>query len=187
MRLVLCAALLLAPAFAAEEGGHGEGHAEPSIAWKWANFAILAGVLGYLINKHAGKFFQSRTEDIQAGITEAAKMRQDAERQAADIEKRVANLESEIAALRANARDEMNAEAARFKEETEKNIARIHSQAEFEIASATKLAAAELKQRAAQLAVELAAGEIRQRLSPAAQDKLVDGFVSQLSRQQAPQ
>ncbi|MDX1983172.1 MAG: ATP synthase F0 subunit B [Bryobacteraceae bacterium] len=186
MKLVLALALILTPVFAAEES-HGGAHAEPSIAWKWANFAILAGVLGYLINKHAGAFFRSRTAEIQAGITEAAKMRESAERQAADVEKRVANLEAEIAAIRAGAREEMHAEAARFKQETEKTIARLHSQAEFEIASATKLAAAELKQRAAQLAVELAAGEIRQRLNPAAQDKLVSGFVSQLARQQAPQ
>lgn len=171
------ALVLAVPAFAAEHGG---GHAEPSIWWKWANFAILAAVLGYLINKHAGTFFRSRTEEIQAGLTEAAKMREGAERQVAGIERRVANLESEIASLKADSRKEMAAEAERLRAETARTLERLNAQAQFDIASATKLATADLKRRTAELAVELASGEIRQRISGAAQEKLVSNFVSQL-------
>src|SRR5438552_3059585 len=41
-------------ASSAEHKG-GEEHSEaPSELWKWANFAMLAGVLGYLIGKNAG-------------------------------------------------------------------------------------------------------------------------------------
>lgn len=169
--------LLAVPAFAAEHGGE---HAEPSIWWKWANFAILAAVLGYLINKHAGAFFRSRTDEIQAGLKSAAAQREAAERQVADIEKRVANLESEVASLKTAAKQEMFAEGERIKAETLKTMERIQNQAQFEIASATKLAAADLKKRAAELAVEIAAGEIRNKMTPAAQDKLVSSFVSQL-------
>ncbi len=169
--------ILAIPAFAAEHGGE---HAEPSIWWKWANFAILCAVLGYIINKHAGAFFRSRTADIQSGLTEAAKMRENAERQVADIERRVANLETEISTLKATAKKEMSVEADRLRVETAKALERIQAQAQFEIASATKVASAELKKRTAELAVELASGEIRQRMSGATQDKLVTAFVSQL-------
>ena len=176
MRFVLLL-LLAIPAFAAEHGGE---HAEPSIWWKWANFAILCAVLGYLINKHAGAFFRSRTDEIQSGLTEAAKMRESAERKVADIERRVANLETEISTLKETAKKEMAAEAARLKTETAKTLERMQAQAQFEIASATKLACAELKKRTAELAVELASGEIRQRMSGATQEKLLTSFVSQL-------
>ncbi len=179
MRIPACllTALLALPAFAAEHGGE---HAEPSILWKWANFVILVAVLGYLINKHAGAFFRSRTAEIQSGLTEAARMRETAERQVSEIERRVANLESEIASLRGESKKEMAAEAERLKVETAKTLERVQAQAQFEIASATKLASAELKRRTAELAVELASGEIRQRMSGAVQEKLVTSFVSQL-------
>lgn len=173
-------ALLALPVMAAEHGGGG--HAEPSIWWKWANFAILVAFLGHMARKHMPAWFQSRTAEIQAGLKEAAAMRESAERQVADIEKRVANLESEIANLKSAARKEMESEAARIKADTAHTLERLQSQAQFEIASATKLAATELKQKAARLAVEIAAGDIRQRMTPAAQDQLVANFVSQLPK-----
>lgn len=177
-RLIWVAVLSLAPALYAQE--HGGGHEEPGIGWKWANFAMLVAVLGYLCNKHLPAFFQSRTAEIQSGLKEAAKMREDAERQVADIGKRVANLEAEIQNMRQQAMDEMNAEAGRIQAETTKTISRIQNQASIEIASATKLASQELRQKAADLAVQLAAAQIRERMSPGSQEMLVSSFISQI-------
>ena len=74
-RILLVLALALAPAFAAEESGeHGGGMKEPSIWWKWANFAILAGGLGYLIAKNAPAYFESRNKEIRGGLQEARKL-----------------------------------------------------------------------------------------------------------------
>src|ERR1700737_688429 len=78
-----------------QEGEQGD----PWIAWKWVNFLILAGGLGYLISKHAPAYFAQRSREIEASLLEAAKTKQDAEARAAAIEKRLADLDREIQSL----------------------------------------------------------------------------------------
>ena len=57
----------------------------------------------------------------------------------------------------------------------------------MEIASAAKLARQELKAYSADLAVQLATRQIRERLTPTTQDQLVDNFVKQLQTQKVAQ
>lgn len=163
---------------------HGEGHEQHpmpnEIWWKWANFAILAGLLGWLISKHAGPFFRSRSEEIQAGISEATKVRQDAEARAADIERRVSNLSADLEHLRQQSREEIAREGERLRVETERDIRKVQAQAEAEIASAAKHASLDLKAHAAQLAMQLAEQQIRGRMTPAAQDQITSAFVNEL-------
>lgn len=180
MKIVLLLTLLLAPAFGAEEGEHKSGHNEPSIAWKWANFFILAGVLGVLVKKNAGPYFASRNTEIQSGLRDAAKVREEAEARIANIEKKVANLDAETKLMREQARQEMNAEGERIKEATAKAIAKNQAQAQVEIASATKLAKQQLKTLSADLAIQLATAQIRDRITPSTQERLAKDFVTAL-------
>ncbi|MBV6431844.1 MAG: ATP synthase subunit b [Bryobacteraceae bacterium] len=181
-RILVVLALAMAPAFAAEEGGgHGGGMKEPSIWWKWANFAVLAGGLGYLISKHAPAYFESRNKEIRGGLQEARKLREESEARVADIERRVARLGADMDAMRETAKQEAAAEAERLRAETEKILAKVQANAEYEIAAATKFARQELKVYSADLAIQLAAARLRDQLSPAAQDKLVTDFTGQLA------
>jgi len=168
----------------AETAKHGEEHEEApmpnEIWWKLANFAVLIAGLGYLANKHAGPYLRSRTQEIQKGIRDAAQVRAEAESRAAAIESRIGNLSGEIENLRLNSKEEIAAEGARLQAETEAQIRKVQAQAEMEIASAAKNASLELKAYSAQLALELAEKQIRRRLDPAAQEELVDGFVSDI-------
>jgi len=166
------------PAESHESGGHGGG----MTGWKWANFALLAGGLGYLIAKTAPAFFTGRTAEIRRGITEAARLKADAEARAAEVEKRLANLGAEIEGLRATAKKEMEAENARLREETEQQLAKIRAQSEQEIASAAKAARMELKAFSAELAVELAEKQLRARMTAEAGRSLVAGFVKDLEQ-----
>lgn len=163
---------------------HGEGHEEApmpnEIWWKWANFGVLAAGLGYLIGKNAGPFFRARTAEIQQGISDAAKVRADAEARAAEIEARVANLAGEVEALRVKSKEEIANEGARVQAETETQIAKIQSRAEAEIASAAKHASSQLKAYSAQLALDLAEKQIRQRLDTQTQTELAGAFIDDL-------
>ena len=181
-RLVVLLALMWVPAlvFGKQEGGQGG----PSMTgWKWANFALLAGGLGYLIGKKAPAFFQGRTAQIQKGIADAAKFKADAGARAAGIEKKMAELGAEIEALRAGARKESEAEYERLREETARQFAKIQAQAEREIASAAKAARMELKAQAAELAIGLAEKQLRGRITAQAGRGLVAGFVKDLENQ----
>ena len=160
-------------AHAAEEEGSMD-------IWKWANFLILAGGLGYLIGKHAGPFFAARSASIRKDMEDSLAQRLDAEARAADVDRRLANIEADIAALRCEGERDARAEAARMERHTAEEIAKIQAHSEQEIVSAGKAARMELKRYAAELAVELAEQKVRARMTPDAQDELVQGFVRNL-------
>jgi F-type H+-transporting ATPase subunit b len=155
------------------------------IWWKWANFLILAGGLGYLISKSAPAFFRSRTDEIQSGIQEASQVRRDAEARAAAIELRTAGLQAEIEGIRVNARAEMEAEGERIRRETEQQVRRIQEQSQQELAALTKLAREELKSYAGSLALDMAEQRIRGRMDAGTQNRLVQVFVHDLQRASA--
>jgi F-type H+-transporting ATPase subunit b len=205
-RFLLAAALAVVPAFAlqhepaaaqpgeapkhaesheakghGESKGHGQEHGNLEI-WKWANFLLLAGGLGYLIGKNAGPFFASRSRQISKDMADSDSMRRDAEARAADVERRLANLQAEIDAIRLESSQQQAADADRLRHQTTADIAKLQQQAEQEIASAGKGARSELKRYAAGLALELAERRIRSGITPDAQDALVKGFVQDLGR-----
>ncbi|HWQ53362.1 MAG TPA: hypothetical protein VN442_06740 [Bryobacteraceae bacterium] len=163
----------------AAEGGHGSegGHAnlEP---WKWANFLIIAGLVGWAVKKHGGPFFDGRTREIRKQMVEAEEIRAEADRRTAEVERRLANLQSEIEAMRQEALAEQQAESERFSRLMADETAKIQEQAEAEIEAAGKQARLELKRYAAELAVGLAEKKIRDRMTPGAQNMLVDAFVN---------
>jgi F-type H+-transporting ATPase subunit b len=169
-----------------ETGKHEESEANEmpnEIWWKWANFAILAAGLGYLVAKNAGPFFASRSAEIQKGIKEAAVVKAEAEARAAAIEARIANLAGEIETIRKKSREEISAEGARISAETAQSIAKVQAQAEQDIASAAKTASLDLKAQAAELAIGIAEQQIRARLTQQTQDGLVDAFVHDLKQE----
>jgi F-type H+-transporting ATPase subunit b len=172
--LLLC----LAAALAFAEGKQGGD--ENLQMWKWANFLVLAGALGYLMVKSLPPLFVSRTAAITKDMVESRKIRQDADERAADVERRLAAIETEIAALRTESRAETDAEAGRLAEHTAAEIARIQRQAEREISDAGKTAQKDLRRFGAELAIDFAAQKIRARMTPATEDRLVRGFVRDL-------
>lgn len=159
---------------------HPAAEQEPSIIWKVANFALLAGGLGYLISKHAGPFFATRSQQILKGISEAQAFRADAESRAAAVDARLNSLDTEIEQLQKTARDEHAMAEARMREETAVELARIRSHTEQEIASAVKTATLELRRHSAALALQAAEQKIRARLTPQIQNVLVQDFLRKL-------
>jgi F-type H+-transporting ATPase subunit b len=179
---VLALALLIPAAHAQGQGG--EDRLE---LWKWANFALLAAGLGYLIAKSAPPLFAARSRKIREDMAEAERLREQAEARLNDVGRRLDNLESEMAALRAEAEMEARRESQRMRVETEAEMVRIRVHAEQEIAAAGKAARLELKRYSAQLAIRQAELMVRERLTPGAENELVRDFVRGLDRPAPPQ
>ncbi len=182
---VLLAGLAFGAALASAEHEAAGGHADNTIYWKWANFAILAGLLGYAIARSGPAFFRSRTEEIHKDLKEAAVRKAAAESRAEEIDRRIAALGGEVERIRAGARQEMTAEAERAREETARLVTRIHAGAEQEIGSLIKHAGRELRAHSANLAVGLAEQKVRARLGPAEDAALVSAFAAELGRSPA--
>ena len=189
MRRVLLILALTATGILAQEHGkeaHGaaehksEGPQEVSIWWKWANFAILAGGLGFLIAKNAPAYFAGRNEEIRKGLQEGAELQRQANERTAAMEARLKNLESEIADLKTKAKADIAAEGERIQAETQALIANVQANAESELAAAAKSEKAALKTFAADLALRMAEEKLRGQLTPQVDAGIMQGFLKGL-------
>ena len=170
-----------------ESGKPSEGKSEDiSPIWAWANFALLAGGLGYLIKKYGGPWFASQSQAIRRGIAEAEEIRTEAEARAAEVDRKLAGLQTEIESLKADAHREQAAEAERLRQQTAADMVRIQEHAASEIEAAGKAARLQLKRYAAQLAIDLAEQKIRSQITPEVQTALVDGFAHDLLQPPLP-
>ena len=160
-----------------------EDASEPSPVWKWANFAILAVGLGYLMAKNLPAVFFSRTKEIQQGITEAQQMKQDAERRSAEMDARLSALGADIERFRVQSAAEMQQEGDRIGRETAAQLKKMEEHAAVEIDSVGKTVRRQLKEYAAELAMGLAEERLRARIDGATESALVDDFVKDLERQ----
>lgn len=188
-RLVAALVLLLALtalAAAQEETKPASSEAtqekEPSLPLLWANFAILALGLGYLVSKNIPPLLRARSEEIQTGMRESARLKTEAEARLTDIERRLAAIHSEIEKLRVQLITEMNEEGNRLRGETERMVTRIHNQAQQEIEFMAKTGRLELKAYSAQLAIDLASQRIQAGMNHETQQRMVEAFISDLHK-----
>ena len=184
-RLILAAFLLGTSAIYAQESTAKKieekvDEVDKLIAWKWANFGLLVIGAGYFLAKGLPPFFKSRTAEIQKDITDAQATKLAAEKRAAEMDARLNTLGAEIEKFRAQAKIEMEQEAARIRQETAHQIEKMQKQAEQEIESAGNLASRELREYAAKLALDLAEQRIRTRLDASTEAALVDDFTKDL-------
>lgn len=155
---------------------HKGGVAEVSVVWKWANFAILFGILAYLAAKNAGPLLAQRSAEITEGLAAGERAKAEAEEKAKAVDARLANLEGAIEAMRAQSRQDRERETARLEAETVAEIDRIARQANMEIESAGKQATIEVRRFGARLALELAETKVRARMTPETQIALLNNF-----------
>ena len=144
------------------------------------NFAILAAFFGKLMASGLPKFFRARSETIRKGIEEASRASQEANTRLAAIEAKLARLDSEIEEMRAHAEAIGKQEEERILAANERDKQSILANAEQEIGAASSQLRRQLKQYAAQLAIEIA--EQRISVSPASDRELVSEFAGRLGK-----
>lgn len=186
--LLLLAGLAALPAFGqepapAERSEHGSGHGDPMLPYKFLNFAVLAGGLGYIFVKAGVPALRGQQSAIAENLAVSAQRAEEAAREAAQIEARIANLDADLAGIRAKAKEDLDAEAGRLAREAEAHLARVEHAATLEIEAAAKAARGELKAYGAGLALTLAAEKLRTRLDAPAQARLASEFIQRLEAQ----
>jgi len=166
-------------AYAAEEGGNAATERANEI-FKWINFAIVAGLIGWIFLKLTPPFFRKNAETISSAISKATAAKAEAERQLREAEEKLAKLEQEVAQLRATAQREMAAETERLKTITKSDIEKVKLAAKAEMEAAERAARLELKTIAANMAVDGAESLLTGELTPRVQESLVAAFVKSL-------
>jgi len=182
LRSALVIALYALPAFAQEGGGLKE---VPEY-WKWLNFLILAGILGYLTAKNLGPALADRTRKIQEGLAAGEKAKAEADARAAAVQAKLNDLEFQISLMRDEAKQDREREAGRIRTESEREVERIQQHAVQEVESAAKVARLEVQRLAAKAAIELAERKVRARMSPEVESALLGAFLDDLSNGSAP-
>jgi F0F1-type ATP synthase membrane subunit b/b' len=139
-RLLIMVLLAAGTTLFAQEPAEHEGKAEEAKgeievpdSLKWANFALLAIGLGYMLVKLLPKSFADRTASIQKDIKEAQALKADAEKRAALVEAKVAALGADVEKFRVESAKEMADEGERIRQETAAHIQRMGEQATLEI------------------------------------------------------
>ena len=178
VKRLLLLVILSSASLAAAEGAN-----EPSPVWKWANFAILAVGVGYLMAKNLPAIFSSRTKEIQKGISESQQMKQDAERRSAEMDARLSALGADIERFRVQSAAEMQQEGDRIGRETAAQLKKMEEHAAVEIDSVGKTVRRQLKEYAAELALGLAEERLRGHMDNTTESALVNDFVRDLERQ----
>ena len=186
--LMLSAAALRAqepPAHGEAGAAHGEAAHEESI-WPFVgkifNFAVLAGVLVYYLRTPTTNYLASRKIQVRADLDTAEQMKTTAAAQIAELDAKLKALPAEIDALKARGRAEIEGEEQRIRELAAAEKARLLDQARREIEQQLRLAHRDLVEHAATLAVSAAETRIKQQITDADQERLVDRYLTQVAR-----
>lgn len=163
-------------ALAAEEAAHEEGWGWIETIGRWVNLFILFGVIIYFVRTPARRFFAGRAHTITDDIRSSAEAYEKARSERAALEERVSKIDSELASIREEAEKQANLERERVREQARKDAERLLENARREIGNATRAAQNELKEYAAELAVDLAENRIQREIKPQDELRVVDRF-----------
>jgi F-type H+-transporting ATPase subunit b len=164
----------------AADGEEEEKSERRELLYKFINTALLVGALAFVLRKPLAGFFAGRSASIRKSLEEGRKALEVSQVQLKTVEERLRHLEEEIAAFKASAAGEMEAERQRLKQAAAEEAEKILQSARAQTEVAVRAAKLELKSYAAEQAVELAEGIIRQRLDEAGRKRLVSSFLEGL-------
>lgn len=180
----LCLALvLLATPALAGEGGEGGGSGE--FVYHAVNLLILLAVLFYFARKPVRAFFSDRHSAIRGELDEAARLRKEAEQRFAKWQRKLVDLERELEEIRTTARERAATEREHILADARAAAERTRRDATAAIEREVRRARVALREEASDLAVEAAAGMLREQVGPADRERLVDEFIARI--ESAPQ
>jgi len=179
---LLPAALWLLPAAAGAAGGEVHGNPWGDFLWKVVNFAILVGLLYFVLRKPVGRALRGAAQRARQALSDSRESAEVTIQRLEDQRKSIANLQLELERLKEDARAETAAEGERLKRDAEALAERLKRQVQQRVEQAGNQALETLRGELADEAVRAAEGLIRERMDNAAQKKLVQEHIDGLER-----
>src|SRR5262249_18810355 len=102
-------------------------------------------------------------------------------------QRRLVDLERELTEIRTGAQERADAERASLLADARAAAERIRSDAATAVERELRRARANLREEASQLAVELAAGILRETVTAQDRDRLIDEFIERVARSPEPE
>ena len=158
---------------------HGQSN---ELIYKVINFAILIGVLTYLLRKPLSGFLARRTSEIQAGLEKGRNALEESNTRLKRVEEKMKGMEDTIAELRTESEREEKTELNRLRKAAEAEADRIMSSAKNEIEGAGRAARLDLKRYAVNQAIRLAEEHLRQNINKKQSVGLIERFLTNIEK-----
>jgi len=169
-----------AQAFASEGGGS-------SWSWYWqvaggiVNFSLLAYVIIRFGGPKVALFLDARKDRIEKEMSEAARLREEAQTQLDTIEAKMKVLDEERQRLMDDYRAAGNAEKERIIASAEAQAFRIKEEARLTAETETSRARAQVEREMIELSLQMAESTLREQMKPAKQTELIKKTIDSLS------
>jgi F0F1-type ATP synthase membrane subunit b/b' len=138
--------------------------------------------LYYFLRTPIATYLADRSAGIRDDLVTAARMKESAAAQIADLERKLAALPGELEALKARGHEEIAAEEQRIEQAAAAERERLVEQTRREIDLQLRIAERELVEHASNLAVQLATERIQRTITPSDQSRLVDRYLEQVKQ-----
>lgn len=168
-------ALLLGAAAPAQAAGDG-------LFYPTLNFVLLLVALYLLTRKPIRGYFDARRDQIKGDIETSAQLKREAEARYHSWQRKVSELESELADIRSTARERAEAERARLLADARASAERIRQDAAQAVDQELRRARERLREEASELAIELAAGVLREQVNERDREQLLEEFIQRIER-----
>ena len=170
--------LASAPAQASEEGGSG-------LLYPMINLGLLLALLIWKARKPIQTFFSERRTAIRKELDEAAALERRARENYAQWQRRLVDLERELGEIRTSAQERAEAERASLLADARAAAERIRADAATAVDQELRRARDGLREEASQLAIELAAGILREQVTAQDRARLIDEFIERVAAPEA--
>ena len=189
-KLIFCLAFSLVvcrPSVAQEVAPAGEHaveaeHEESSsaVVFRWINFLILIGGLGYFLKKPAKEFFETRSREISEGLNRAQAAQAAAQGRMDEIEQRLGKLSSDMAALRTQAEKESAMDKDKIVAEAKAEVARVVEQSRQEVERVARSVERDIRETLADKVIDRAGQTLQTQMSQDDHKRVVVRFIKNL-------
>lgn len=169
---------------AAEHGGGGHDVVIPFFSLFNTNFVVTLGFLLFVavliymkVPGQLTKMLDSRAVTIRKELDEARKLREEAQAILANYERKQKDVQEQAERIVASARTEAAAAADKAKADLKASIARRLASAQDQIASAEAAAVRDVRNRAAEIAVQVAGEVMAKQMTAAKGNAMIDDAI----------
>lgn len=148
--------------------------------WRCLNFALMVGLLAYLLTKPIKRGLAGRREGIEKALAEAKQAKEAAEAKFAEYDLKLDRATEEINEISEAIRREGELEKAKIIESAKQMAIKIEQDAEKAAALEVAKARAELQREAVQLAVELAEELLKKNFTKEDDARLIDEYMKKV-------
>jgi F-type H+-transporting ATPase subunit b len=178
--VVVVIAGILAVASPALAAGGGSGPSASELMWQAVNLALLLGVLFAVARKPITAYFAERREQIKNDIKSADKLLAESKKQFSEWQGKLVELEAEVQTIRDETRQRAHDERDQIVAAAHDSAERIRADAVAAVDQELRRAQVELREEAANLAIDLAASMITEQVDDRDRDRLLDEFITRV-------